>query len=130
MASATAPANPVRIFPPAIARTLWACAFMTVSPTVTCPSPPIATLPLRRTARMVVARTRGRGLMAVSYTAAARDAERAEGAGTAWDSRGRAEGGRNSEARVREGEPELRLTRRRGRAEHRRGERPATSTDG
>ncbi len=33
---------------------------MTVSPTVTCPSPPIATLPLRRTARMVVARMRGR----------------------------------------------------------------------
>src|SRR5215510_8292713 len=35
---------------------------MTVSPTVTCPSPPMATLPLRRTARMVVARMRGRGL--------------------------------------------------------------------
>ena len=33
--------------------------FMTVSPTVTWPSPPSATLPSRRTARMVVARMRG-----------------------------------------------------------------------
>ena len=37
------------------------CDFMTVSPTVTWPSPPSATLPLRRTARIVVARMRGRG---------------------------------------------------------------------
>src|SRR6476646_10739880 len=42
-------------------RTLLAFDFMTVSPTVTCPSPPSATAPLRRTARMVVARMRGRG---------------------------------------------------------------------
>src|SRR5512143_1527140 len=59
MASAAAPANPATSFPPRITRTFWACDFMTVSPTVTWPSPPIATLPLRRTAKMVVARMRG-----------------------------------------------------------------------
>ena len=35
-------------------RTLRALAFMTVLPSVTCPSPPMETAPLRRTARMVV----------------------------------------------------------------------------
>jgi hypothetical protein len=41
---------PSRIF-----RTFCADDFITVSPIVTCPSPPSATLPSRRTARMVVA---------------------------------------------------------------------------
>src|SRR5258705_8749526 len=35
---------------------------MTVSPTVTCPSPPSATFPSRRTARIVVARMMGRDI--------------------------------------------------------------------
>src|SRR5512138_156577 len=59
IASATAPAKPATIFPPRMSRTFCAWDFITVSPTVTWPSPPIATLPLRRTARTVVARTRG-----------------------------------------------------------------------
>ena len=40
-------------------RTFCAFAFMTVSPTVTWPSPPSATSPSLRTARMVVARMVG-----------------------------------------------------------------------
>ena len=60
MASAAAPAKPATTLAAANEpRTFCACDFMTVSPTVTCPSPPIATLPFRRTARIVVARMRG-----------------------------------------------------------------------
>ena len=58
-ASAALPANPASNCPPRSARTFCALDFMTVSPTVTCPSPPSATLPSRRTARIVVARMRG-----------------------------------------------------------------------
>ena len=42
------------------------CDFMTVSPTVTWPSPPSATCPSRRTARMVVDLTRSSWLFIVS----------------------------------------------------------------
>src|SRR4051794_41982988 len=59
MASAAAPANPATIRPPCIVRPLVALDFITVSPTVTWPSPPRATWRSRLTARIVVARTRG-----------------------------------------------------------------------
>src|SRR5882672_6396972 len=59
MPSAAAPANPASILPPFRARTLLALAFITVSPTVTWPSPPIATLPFFLTQRIVVLRMRG-----------------------------------------------------------------------
>ena len=58
-ASATAPAKPARILPSFNVRTFWAVAFITVSPNVTCPSPPRATFPPFRTARTVVARNSG-----------------------------------------------------------------------
>src|SRR4051812_1713968 len=61
MASAAAPAKPATILPPRMTRTFCAWDFMTVSPTVTWPSPPIATFPLRRTARMVVTEFAGAG---------------------------------------------------------------------
>jgi hypothetical protein len=53
-ASAVPPAKPPRYLPLPSGRTLRALPFITVLPSVTCPSPPIATAPLRRTARMVV----------------------------------------------------------------------------
>ena len=55
-ASAADPAKPASTRPPLSARTFTAWALATVSPTETCPSPPIAILPSRRTARIVVAR--------------------------------------------------------------------------
>ncbi len=58
MPSAAAPAKPANILPPLITRTLLAFAFITVSPTVTCPSPPMATLPSFLTQRIVVLRMR------------------------------------------------------------------------
>src|ERR1051325_782046 len=58
-ASAAAPAKPASTLPPRSSRTFCALAFMTVSPTVTWPSPPRAALPSRRSARMVVARIVG-----------------------------------------------------------------------
>src|SRR5882672_10303638 len=59
MPSAAAPANPASILPPFRARTLFALAFITVSPTVTWPSPPMATRPSLRTQRIVVLRMLG-----------------------------------------------------------------------
>src|SRR5262245_48252736 len=53
-ASAVPPANPPSTLPLPSGRTLRALPFITVLPSVTCPSPPMATAPLRRTARMVV----------------------------------------------------------------------------
>src|SRR5690606_19366721 len=47
---------------PLSARTFTAPAFITVSPTETWPSPPMASLPSRRTARMVVAWNVGSGI--------------------------------------------------------------------
>src|SRR5487761_2493964 len=55
-ASAVDPANPAMARPPARRRILRAVCFITTSPTVTWPSPAIATSRPRRTARMVVAR--------------------------------------------------------------------------
>ena len=57
-ASAVAPANPARILSPPTRRTFTAFRFMTVWPTVTCPSPPTATFPSFRTQRIVVERMR------------------------------------------------------------------------
>src|SRR6266550_3401815 len=56
ISSPDAPAKPARILPPFKARTLLAFAFITVSPSVTWPSPPRATCPSRRTHRIVVLR--------------------------------------------------------------------------
>ena len=53
-ASATEPANPASTLPPLSARTLVDRDFITVSPMLTWPSPPRATRPSLRTARMVV----------------------------------------------------------------------------
>src|SRR5579863_9889095 len=53
-ASAVPPANPASTLSPNSRRTLRALPFMTVLPRVTWPSPPRATVPLRRTPRMVV----------------------------------------------------------------------------
>src|SRR5207342_2793798 len=53
-ASAVPPANPPSTLPLPSGRTLRALPFITVLPSVTWPSPPMATAPLRRTARMVV----------------------------------------------------------------------------
>src|SRR5689334_6023224 len=53
-ASAVPPANPPSTLPLPRGRTLRALPFITVLPRVTWPSPPMATAPLRRTARMVV----------------------------------------------------------------------------
>ena len=55
-ASATAPANPARIFPSFRTRTFWAESFTTVSPMVTWPSPASAVRPAFLTATTVVAR--------------------------------------------------------------------------
>src|SRR5947209_5774386 len=54
-ASAALPANPARILSWYSRRTLAAPCFITVLPTVTCPSPAMATTPSRRTQRTVVA---------------------------------------------------------------------------
>ena len=56
-ASAEAPAKPASTLPPCSRRILWASLFMTTLPSVTWPSPPMATLPWCRTARIVVDRT-------------------------------------------------------------------------
>src|SRR5579871_6095276 len=53
-ASAVPPANPASTCPECSRRTLRALPFMTVVPSVTWPSPPIATMPSRRTDRIVV----------------------------------------------------------------------------
>ena len=53
-ASAVPPAKPPSTLPLPSGRTLRALPFITVLPSVTWPSPPMATAPLRRTARMVV----------------------------------------------------------------------------
>src|SRR6186713_1530491 len=53
-ASAVPPAKPPSTLPLPRGRTLRALPFMTVLPRVTWPSPPMATAPLRRTARIVV----------------------------------------------------------------------------
>src|SRR5947207_541463 len=52
----SAPAKPVITRSPASRRILTASAFITVLPSVTCPSPPRATIPLWRTVRIVVER--------------------------------------------------------------------------
>src|SRR5580692_11705455 len=54
--SAAEPANPARTLPPAIFRTLRAPCLTIVLSSVTCPSPAMASLPSRRTARIVVDR--------------------------------------------------------------------------
>src|SRR5579863_4018058 len=54
-ASAVPPAKPASTLPLDSRRTLRALLFMTVLPSVTCPSPPSAMAPRRRTARIVVA---------------------------------------------------------------------------
>src|SRR5947207_1351233 len=54
-ASAALPAKPARILSWYSRRTFAAPCFITVVPTVTCPSPPTATLPSRRTQTTVVA---------------------------------------------------------------------------
>src|SRR5947209_5759036 len=56
-ASAAAPAKPTRTFPSYSGRIFRASSFITTLPSVTCPSPPMADLPLCRTARILVART-------------------------------------------------------------------------
>src|SRR5271154_1902471 len=53
-ASAVPPANPASTLSPYRRRTLRALDFITLFPKVTWPSPPTATRPLRRTARIVV----------------------------------------------------------------------------
>jgi hypothetical protein len=53
-ASAVPPAKPASTRPPCRRRTLRALPFMTVVPSVTWPSPPMTTTPLRRTERIVV----------------------------------------------------------------------------
>src|SRR5512137_712318 len=53
-ASAVPPANPAITLPSCRRRTLRALPFITVLPSVTWPSPPMATRPLRRTHRIVV----------------------------------------------------------------------------
>src|SRR5262249_10116440 len=53
-ASAVAPANPPMTSPFPSRRTFLALALTMVWPIVTCPSPPITTLPFLRTVRMVV----------------------------------------------------------------------------
>jgi len=52
--AAEEPANPASTRPSNIRRTFCAPAFITVLPRVTWPSPPIATVPSRRTQQIVV----------------------------------------------------------------------------